>query len=201
MPKSTATDAQHVVLTDHSIPRRPRGKIAASKAIADAELAPFDGAKSSSRDLALAYAIAAVGKKTGSDRTRAINLLEQVVKESPNDIEVLVSLAEIYRIDDKNALARPLYQRAIELDPSQVTAPAGLGAIMMESGQYPEAIRLWRDALTKNSGLELVRLNLSLALLKTGDRAAAILNLEEALTINPAFAPARDLLSQLISAR
>jgi predicted CXXCH cytochrome family protein len=201
MPKSTASDAQHVVLTDHSIPRRPRGNTAASKTTADAELAPFDGAKSTPRDLALAYAYAAVGKTAGADRARATSLLERVVKQSPNDTEVLVSLAEIYRNEDKNAMARPLYRRAIQLDPGQATALAGLGAILMESGQYTEAVRLWKEALTKNAGLELVRLNLSLALLKIGDRAAAISNLRQALTINPAFAPARDLLSQLNSAR
>lgn len=197
MPKSPATDAQHVVFTDHSIPRRPRGKPALPGGAADAELTPFDGVKSSSRDLALAYAMAAVGKAGGADRTRALSLLEKTVRESPNDVEVLLYLAEIYRNDGKNDLAGPLYKRAIELDPGQVTASVGLGGIMMESGEYAEAIRLWNDALSKNAGLELVRFNLSVALLKTGDRSAAESNLKKALALNPAFAAARDLLAQI----
>ena len=68
----------------------------------------------------------------GRLRTRALKLLEQTVKDAPDDAEVLMSLAEIYRADGKNDLARPLYERAIKLDPSQVTASVGLGGIMME---------------------------------------------------------------------
>jgi Tfp pilus assembly protein PilF len=147
--------------------------------------------------LALAYAIAAVGKKSGADRIRALNLLESAVKDTPGDVELLLYLAEIYRNDGKNDAARPLYERAIALDRGQVTASVGLGGIMMERGEYQEAIRLWNDALSKNAGLELVRLNLALALLKVGNRAAAESNLREAVVLNPAFAPARDLLEKL----
>lgn len=193
MPKIRSKDAEHVVFTDHSIPRRPHAG-AATAVAADAPLVPFGGAPASSRDLALAYAIAAVGQTSGADRTRALSLLEAVVKEAPGDVEVLLSLAEIYRIDGKGDMARPLYERAIELDPGQVTASVGLGGVMMENGEYAQAIRLWNDALSKNAGLELVRLNLALALWKTGDRASAESDLRTALILNPAFAPARELL-------
>jgi predicted CXXCH cytochrome family protein len=197
MPRSRASDAQHVVLTDHTIPRRPRRSAAIPSDSSDAELAPFGGMQSSQRDLALAYGIAAIGRKNGSDRARAFNLLEKVAKQAPSDVEVLLFLAEIYRNDGKNDLARPLYERAIALDPGQVTASVGLGGIMMETGEYREAVRLWNDALSKNAGLELVRLNLSLALLQLGDRAAAETKLKQALNLNPAFTPARDLLQKL----
>jgi len=196
MPKSPANDAEHVVLTDHSIPRRPRRTAAIPATATEAELAPFD-APASSRDLALAYAIAAIGKSGGADQARAVSLLEKAAGEFPNDTEVLMSLAEIYRNQGKSSLARPLYERAIALDPGQVTASVGLGGILFEDGKYAEAIRLWKDALAKNSGLEFVRLNLSVALLRIGDRAQAESNLREALAMNPAFTPARELLSQL----
>jgi Tfp pilus assembly protein PilF len=159
-------------------------------------LAPFDGAPASLRDQALAYAIAAIGRTNGADRTRAVPLLEQAAKENPSDVEVLLYLAEIYRNDGRNDLARPLYQRTITLEPNQATASVGLGGILMESGEYREAIRLWTDALSKNAGLELVRLNLSVAYLKVGDRISAELHLRKALDLNPAFAPARELLKK-----
>jgi predicted CXXCH cytochrome family protein len=197
MQKSAASDAQHVVLTDHSIPRRPSRKPAGPSAVSDATLTRFDGTQASLREQALAYGIAAVGRTTGADRTRAVPLLEQAAKENPTDVEVLLYLAEIYRNDGKNDLARPLYQRAVALDPTQATASVGLGGILMESGEYREAIRLWTDALSKNAGLELVRLNLSVAFLKIGDRISAELHLRKALDLNPAFAPARDLLKKL----
>jgi Flp pilus assembly protein TadD len=200
MPKSRAKDAEHVVLTDHSIPRR-RGRETISATASTADLVPFGGSPATSRDLALAYAIAAIGKSGGSDRERAVGLLEKTTREFPEDTEALMSLAEIYRNDGKYDMARALYERAIALDPGQVTASVGLGGIRFERGEFTEAIRLWKDALAKNVGLELVRLNLSVALLKTGDRAAAESTLKEALAINPAFAPARELLAQLSGAR
>ncbi len=197
MPQSAAKDAQHVVLTDHSIPRRPRGHADLASAPSDSQLEPFGAGKASPRDLALAYAIAAVGKTGGADRARATSLLENAVKETPNDVEVLLYLAEIYRTGGKNDLARPLYEKAITLDKNQVTASVGLGGIMMERGLFAEAIRLWNDALSKNAGLELVRLNLSVALLQAGDRTGAERNLRSALDLNPAFAPAREMLEKL----
>jgi hypothetical protein len=195
MPKSPATDAEHVVFTDHSIPRRPHREFL--PAAPDAELVAFGGSPASSRDLALAYAIKAVGQRSGADRTRALSLLERAARATPNDAEVVMFLAERYRNDGHNDLARPLYERAIRLDAGQVTASVGLGGIMMEHGEYAEAIRLWTDALSKNSGLELVRMNLAVALLRTGQRAAAISMLEKAVSLNPAFAPTRQLLEQV----
>jgi hypothetical protein len=195
MPKRPASDAEHVVMTDHSIPRRPQK--AANAVAADAELAPFGGGSAAPRDLALAYAIKAVGHNAGSDHARAVSMLERVVRERPDDVEVLLYLAEIYRNGNQNDWARPLYERAIRLDPGQVTASVGLGGVMMERGDYAEAIRLWTDALSKNSGLELVRMNLALAQWKAGERAAAEANLKKAISLNPAFAPARDLLEKL----
>jgi Tfp pilus assembly protein PilF len=160
-------------------------------------LITFDGSRGSLRDQALAYAIAAVGRSDGADRTRALTLLERAVRENPADVEVLLYLAEIYRNDGRNDLALPLYQRAIVLDPNQATAPVGLGGILMERGEYPAAIRLWTDALSKNAGLQLVRLNLAVAFLKMGDRISAERHLRKALDLNPSFPQARELLKSL----
>ena len=194
MPKSAAADAQHVVYTDHSIPRRPRPAVQPAVA---GELVAFAGFRSTQRDLALAYAIAAPREGNTADRARALALLEKASREAPDDVEVLLYLAEIYRNDGRGGLAIPLYQRAIQLDPSQVTASVGLGGVLMERGQYAEAIRLWQDALAKNAGLELVRVNLAMAYWKTGDARAAESALHQALELNPAFAPAAQLLEQV----
>jgi len=195
MPAGPATDAEHVVLTDHSIPRRPRTATRARDGAAD-ELVAFYGSPAM-RDVALAYAYAALGERGAASRVKARGLLERAAADSPKDVEVLVSLAEIYRNADKGEAARPLYTRALELDGGQLTALSGLGAVAMERGEYAQAIRLWTAALTKNSGLELVRLNLALAQWKAGDRAGSETNLRKALEINPAFAPARKALEQL----
>jgi Flp pilus assembly protein TadD len=194
MPKTAAADAAHVVATDHSIPRRPRAQQATAAA---GGLIAFGGATASERDLGLAYAIAAPHQSDGEFRTRAIAVLERATRQSADDPEALTYLAELYRNSGRGDQAVPLYRRAMQLDRAQLTAAVGLGGILMERGEYDEAIRLWRGALDQNSGLELVRCNLALALWKTGNVAGARATLEKALSLSPAFAPAMQLLQQL----
>ena len=175
MPRNPVVDAEHVVYTNHAIGKRgmpPR---------ADGSLVAFGKSRASDRELGLAYAI--VGQRENNDvyRARARTLLEGV-----SDSEALMYLAELYRDSDR-ARAIALYERAIEIDPSQLTASVSLGAIRMEQGNYPEAIRLWNDALRKNPALLLVRRNLAAALLKVGDRKQAEAVLRKAADFNPMF--------------
>ena len=184
MPKSEVVDAQHVVYTDHSIPRRPRPAV---KPVArkDAQLAPFGGAPTTPRDLALAYAIA------GS--ARALSGLQEAARRSPDDTEVLLYLAERYRNEGKPDLAIPLFERA----GSELTALVGLGAIRFDRGEYAGAIRLWEAALAKNAGLVLVRTNLAMAYWKTGNLPAAEKHLAKAVALSPGLAAPAELLEKL----
>jgi hypothetical protein len=200
MPKTPVTDAQHVVYTDHSIPRRPRAAPVGGDAALpppDAELVLFGGSAASERDRALAYAIAAGRQPSAVAQTRAMQLLEAAERNSPDDTEVLLYLAEIYRNSGQGERSIPLYRRAIRLDPTQVTASVGLGGVMFERGDFPEAIRLWRDALSKNSGLVLVATNLAMAQWRIGDLLAAESTLRKVIALSPGFQPARDLLKGL----
>ena len=139
MPKNSVTDAQHVVYTDHSIPRRPRpGGAAAPKSL---ELVAFGGGTADPRDLAMAYAIASSRTRDTTLRERTMAMLQETARNSPDDVEVLLYLAELYRNNDREEAAVPLFQRAIRLDPAQVTASVGLGGILMERGQFAEADR------------------------------------------------------------
>ena len=67
----------------------------------------------------------------------------------------------------------------------------------MERGDLVGAIPLFRDALLKNAGLQLVRMNLAVALWQTGDRPGAESVLRAAIALNPAYAPARELLTRI----
>jgi tetratricopeptide (TPR) repeat protein len=123
--------------------------------------------------------------------------LEAAAKSSPNDVELIVTLAESYRNAGLANQAIPLYRRAIALDPTQLTAPVGLASILFQQGNYEESIRLWKDALAKNAGLDLVRTNLAMAQWQSGDLAGAEASLRKAIEISPGFQPAADLLKTL----
>ena len=195
MPKSAVADAQHVVYTDHSIPRRPRTP--SPSALAPAGLEPFGGFTATQRDTALAYAIAA-GRTGASGQARARALLEAAQKDFPNDPEILLYLAEIYRNNGLPDRAVPLYRQAMALDSTQVTGSVGMGGIFFERGEDRGAIQFWRDALSKNPGLVLVATNLAMAQWRSGDRSGAESTIRKVIAISPAFAPARDILKGVI---
>jgi cytochrome c-type biogenesis protein CcmH/NrfG len=144
----------------------------------------------------LAYAIVASRPGAGGS-DGALQLLEVAERDSPDDSEVLLYLAEIYRNAGQEDQAIPLYRRAMRLDPAQVTASAGLGAILFERGDDREAIGLWQDALTRNSGLVMVGTNLAMAQWRSGEVAAAKSTLRKVIGLSPGFQPARDLLKRL----
>jgi hypothetical protein len=195
MAASPVTDADHVVYTDHSIPRRPVARD--RKPPADATLVAFGGVTASSRDQGLAYAIVALREQNAAYGTRAFDLLRDAEREDPNESQTLAYLADLYksRKDDRNA-AR-LYQRLYTVDPTQSAAPANLGAYRMEQGEYEEAIRFFKEALRISPALVLVRLNLARALIHMGHRTEARSVLEKALEFNPSFTAARELLDQI----
>jgi hypothetical protein len=181
MPKSAVRDAQHVVYTDHSIPRRPRATTAPPDV--RARLVLFGGGASTDRDLGLAFAIA-------GDRDHARPLLESA---SPDDREALAYLADIDRPH-----AEVLYRRVLALDRHNITALVGLGAILYERGEFNEAIPLWRDAESRSPGLVLTRTNLAMAQWRSGDSLAARTTIEHILRLSPAFPPALKLRADMV---
>ena len=195
MPRNPTSDVEHVVFTDHSIPRR--GAAPAASPSPTADLVPFDGGEASPRDLGLAYAILGVRDGNTAYLDRAFRLLRQVAAQGGADSETLAYLAQFYRDGKDDTHALPLYQEAWRKDSTQYAAAAALGAYQMQRGNLEEAIRLWNDALAISPGLVLVRTNLAIALLRIGHADQARETLEKALEFNPSSKEARDLLSRI----
>jgi Flp pilus assembly protein TadD len=196
MPTSSVTDADHVVYTDHSIPRRRTARNL--KPPADAPLIAFENsAPASPRDLGLAYAIVALREQNATYSERAFDLLREANRRTPNDPQTLSYLADLYKTRKDDATAAQLYQQLLNADPTQSSAPMNLGAYHMEQGHYEQAVALFNQALRISPALVLVRMNLAVALIESGHPAEARATLEKALEFNPAFTAAQSLLNQL----
>ena len=195
MPRSAVSDAEHVVYTDHSIPRRPitRNK----KPAATAPLVAFGEVAASSRDQGLAYAITALREQNATYSARAFDLLRDAEKHDPNDPQTLSYLADLYKSRKEDQTAEKLFQRLYKLDPTQSSAPMNLGAYQMERGNDEAAIGLFKEALKISPALVLVRLNLAVALQRTGKRDEARAVLKKALEFNPSFSAARQMLDRM----
>jgi hypothetical protein len=195
MPRNPTSDIDHVVFTNHAIPRRPIS--ASASPSPNADLVPFGGGTASTRDLGLAYVM--VGLREGNKvyLDRAFRLLQDSVAQGTRDPQTLLYLAQLYRDRSDDAHARPLYEEVWRTDKEQYAAAAALGAYQMQAGNLEEAVRLWNQTLVISPALVLVRTSLATALLRTGHPDQAQETLRKALEFNPSFQPAADLLKQM----
>jgi hypothetical protein len=196
MPRNPTSDVDHVVFTDHAIPRRAgSGSIAPSST---ANLVPFGGGRTGARDLGLAYVMVGLREGNPTYLDRAFRLLQDAVAQGARDPQTLLYLAQLYRDRSDDAHARPLYEEVWRMDGEQYAAGAALGAYQMQAGNLEEAVRLWRQTLAISPALLLVRANLATVLLRTGHPDQAQETLRKALEFNPSFQPATDLLNQIV---
>jgi len=98
------------------------------------------------------------------------------------------------------AAAQHHCRRAIELDSRQPTAYLNLGTLEASENRWPEARQHLARAVELSPRDVRARTNYAIALVMTGDTPAAFSQLQIALRIDPAFAPARQTLHQLQSA-
>ncbi|HEY7333919.1 MAG TPA: multiheme c-type cytochrome [Bryobacteraceae bacterium] len=195
MPRNPTSDVEHVVFTDHSIPRRIRA--ASAPPPEDAPLILFGGGEPSTRDLGLAYAMVGLRENNAVYLDRAFQTLKDARARGQADTQALAYLAQFYRDHKDDAHALPLYEEVWRLDRTQSAVAAALGAYWMQLGNRDQAILFWNRALAISPSLLLVRVNLAEALLGAGRSREAQAALRKALDFNPAFQPAKDLLNRI----
>ena len=174
MPRIRAVDANHGVMTDHSIPRKPN----AERPTGLQELVAFLG-EGDDRSLGLAYA------ELADPRAR-----EYLLRATPQDSLVRLRLAVI---ESDPGRAAKLYKAVLEDNPGETAALVNLGAIYAQAGRTEEAGRLWERALETNPAIEEAVLNLTQ--IRTSAESRAILT--RYLEVNPASRKARARLAEI----
>ncbi len=177
MPRTLAVDANHGVMTDHSIPRT--GKSVAAPA--QKTLVPFLGT-GDDRALGLAYA------ELGDRRAK-----EFLLRAAPQDWPVRLRLAVL---EPDAARAAQLYESVLRENPYEPAALVNLGTHLARLGRYTEAGQLWDRALLTNPALEEAVLNLAQVRPPKDARALLLRYLE----FNPVSRKAREQLTKLASA-
>jgi Cytochrome c554 and c-prime len=174
MPRTQAIDANHGVMTDHSIPRTVR----LGPPPANDTLLPFLGV-GDDRALGLAYA------ELGHPRAR-----EYLLRAAPKDWPVSLRLA-VLEPDARQAAL--LYEAVLRANPYEPAALVNLGIFKAQQGYTEEAGQLWDRALATNPAIEAAVLNLS----QIRAPAQARLLLIRYLEINPASRAAKARLTLL----
>jgi tetratricopeptide (TPR) repeat protein len=188
MPNRRTTDAIHVTMTDHSIPRRRSNgdPLASLQEVHDSPRASYRGEVVAlyppqyPSDLAgdgeLYLAVAQV--KDRSNLEAGIPRLRAAIKKyRPKQGEFYFELAAAYSTAGDHASALPLYREALSRKPALVDARRGLAQVLMQTGQSSEAIRILETARPDVLGLNA----LGEALLRLGRNSEAAAALRRAL--------------------
>ena len=190
MPKRRTDDVVHVVMTDHSIPRRspPASELLAPlQEVAETEGESYKGEVAAlyPRDpnplyLATAQVMEGANLKDGAPRLR-----ELLDLDAPAEAGFYHQLAEAYwqlgRIDD----ALPWYREALERDPNHLIARRNYALALARSGAVAEAETELRAALAVSPDDPESLTNLGDVLIAQGRPAEAAATLARALRSDP----------------
>ncbi len=156
MPRAQTSDGGHGVMTDHSIPRKPRRP---DQSATRTNIRAFLG---DADDRALGLALAELALPRAK---------EHLLRAKPADAEVRLRLAPL---ETNPSRAAALYESVLELNPTQPVALVNLGTLYAQRGRTEEAAKLWKRALDSNPAIEEAVINLTRVLPK--EEAKAILN-------------------------
>jgi len=131
------------------------------------------------------------------DFPRAVEHLQRYLKRTPNDADVLNNLAATLLTAKRAREALEPLRRAIQVKPRHVLAHANMGYAHADLGEYPEALRLFRQAIaleydTPAAWTGLARVYLDLGKPNAARTAWGILGMLDtkmAGGIGPAFVP------------
>jgi cellulose synthase operon protein C len=96
----------------------------------------------------------------------AIIRLTEAIKEFPNSAKLRIVLGIAQQTDGKPVEARASFARALEIEPTSVTALAYMATALIEQAQYAEAVRIYEKALATEENNAILHYLIADTLLK-----------------------------------
>jgi len=88
--------------------------------------------------------------RLGSD-LMAARTLEQALEAQPKDVNILVTLGEIYREQKEYEFSKDAYQAALEIEPDLVVAQIGLARNLAQIGELQQAAEIYEKHIRAGS--------------------------------------------------
>lgn len=195
MPRLGAVNVLHVAWTDHRILRRPE-PLAPSPAEERGELKPIFSPTANRRDLAMANYQALLE----GDRTLEPIAFAQLQAQRDslfNDRQALDALGTLSSERGDFQAGEQLFRRALEIDPSDLTALSNLGTLLGRQGRLEESRQVLDKAFAHNQDIPGLAVNLARVQCMAGDGQAAHATLNTALIYCPNVEEIRRLFGQL----
>lgn len=143
----------------------------------------------------------------------AIAAYEKALQLKPGDVDVMTDLGTMYRLANQPQRALDLYDQVLTADPAHQNARFNKGVTLaIDLARPADGVAAWRDLLARNPAATIgdsTPLATALAPLvtdaghelhKQGKHEAALQAYEEALRIDPNFAPAQKARAALLNA-
>lgn len=209
MPTRSLDNISHASATDHRILRDPSKTLQtgdqaspalSAELIYDAQPLGFGDAKPDLRSLALAYPQAAIHYP--ELRQKGFAVLQQAVRELPNDAEVQATygLVLLYAQPNASAVAAEALQRAIDLGSASPEVRTRLADVRFEQGQVTVAIDLYKQSIQIDPLYTQAYLDLARAYLMLKDAQNAYQTLDRVLKVDPGNDTARQVWLKLRAA-
>jgi DNA-binding response OmpR family regulator len=126
-----------------------------------------------------------------------LRALEQANERAGGDANLTAEVGEVLLAAGLNAEAAEAFGRAVDMDPNQAHLYNRMGMAFRRQKRFKEAIEQYQKAIKTAPGDENLYYNLAVALAESGQYEASRKTLKQALTINPDFAEAQELLKRL----
>ena len=149
-----------------------------------------------SRSFAAYNSLAAAAVDAG-DFPTAIRLAKQAIELRPEYAGAYLTLADALRRQGDVAGAIQRYQQALAYEPKYAPALNNLAALLAEQGHLADAIPIAQKGVAADPSSVQAHLNLGRMYFQSGQWDLARLQFETVLHLDPANAPARELLSEL----
>jgi TolA-binding protein len=127
----------------------------------------------------------AVAAQEAGELTRALSLLEQVVKLDPTAKAAYNSLGNVYYQQGRYHQAIAMYQKALAIDPDYAKARTNLGSTYMQLTMDRRAIDELQKALRADSSYSLAYYNLACVYARSGNSTTAAQYLQQAIALEP----------------
>ena len=126
-----------------------------------------------------------------------INEAQNQINREPDHQEHWITLSDLLRRSEQLDRAIESYKVAVSFEPWNLHLQNNLANLILESGDFPQAIRRYRGILRIDSMLVDVWLNLGVAHANAGEPNMARAAWNRTLSIQPGYPPAQSYLTQL----
>jgi Flp pilus assembly protein TadD len=159
---------------------------------AEAETKYRDALRAAPNDLSALVGLARLFDRQGEGQ-KAIDAYHKAAQAHPTNGLVFNDLGLCYRRQQQLDKSLAAFRKAVELHPDNAKYRNNLAAALVDAGRGDEA---YHELAALNSAA-VAHYNLAYLLQQKGQRTDAARHLQEAVALDPALTPARDMLAQL----